>query len=114
MGQPPAADEPGMSNSNTALPSGTIGQGETRTNTTRGTKRESDGDDQARDELQREEDAASDAPMGSLINGGRLVSQKVRVEDGGSRSNRAGDRHSGHCESKPRTAELRAALAMDT
>ena len=33
---------------------------------------------------------------------------------GGSKSDRAGDRHSGHCESKPRTAEPKAALAAET
>ena len=35
MGQPPAADEPGMSNSSSAFPPGTIGQGETRVSITR-------------------------------------------------------------------------------
>ena len=68
-GLPPAADEPGMASSSSRIPPGTIGQGETQSGS-RGRKRESDGDDMARDELVREDDlpdpaaaTSSDAPM---------------------------------------------------
>ena len=49
--------------------------------------------------------------------GDRAVSLPRQADSGGpggSRSNRASDRHSGHCESKPRTAELKAALATES